>query len=239
VQKKLVEEKRKAVQQELKQKKAIFKEEHQAEFIEHRTITAKTIRDTIKSSDLYWAHKEYLKQSFYQALKKGEPKFKSWFLKDVCFLHRYTGGGAPLDTLFRPNKKIYIEPIDWDRVDFTLPQRQWKKQVHTKVHVTVCGETMTFACVFHRRIPETAIVKQITVSGRWNGRNVIKWNMAITVEIPELPKFPLDDIWIEANYKENQLEKIKPGQKVIIRCKVWLGEAYNPPHRLSCSSPFL
>lgn len=34
---------------------------------------------------------------------------------------------------------------------------------------------------------------------------------------PLLAVVPLDKIWIEANYKEGQLEKIRPGQRVKIK----------------------
>jgi len=43
---------------------------------------------------------------------------------------------------------------------------------------------------------------------------------------PVLAVVPLDDIWIEANYKENQLEKIKPGQKVILKVDAFPRERF-------------
>jgi membrane fusion protein (multidrug efflux system) len=37
---------------------------------------------------------------------------------------------------------------------------------------------------------------------------------------------PLDDIWITANYKETQLEKVKPGQKVKIKVDTYPGKVF-------------
>ncbi len=36
----------------------------------------------------------------------------------------------------------------------------------------------------------------------------------------------LDDIWINANYKETQLEKIRPGQKVKIKVDSYPGKVF-------------
>ena len=37
---------------------------------------------------------------------------------------------------------------------------------------------------------------------------------------------PLDDIWITANYKETQLERVKPGQKVRIIVDTYPGKVF-------------
>lgn len=37
---------------------------------------------------------------------------------------------------------------------------------------------------------------------------------------------PLDDIWITANYKETQLERVRPGQKVKIKVDTYPGKAF-------------
>jgi membrane fusion protein (multidrug efflux system) len=37
---------------------------------------------------------------------------------------------------------------------------------------------------------------------------------------------PLDDIYITANYKETQLEKVRPGQKVEIRVDTYPGKTF-------------
>jgi membrane fusion protein (multidrug efflux system) len=44
---------------------------------------------------------------------------------------------------------------------------------------------------------------------------------------PLMAVVPLDDIWITANYKETQLEKVKPGQKVQIEVDTYPGEQFN------------
>ncbi len=43
---------------------------------------------------------------------------------------------------------------------------------------------------------------------------------------PLMAVVPLDDIWITANYKETQLEKVKPGQKVTIKVDTYPGKVF-------------
>jgi len=44
---------------------------------------------------------------------------------------------------------------------------------------------------------------------------------------PLLAVVPLDDIWIIANYKETQLERVRPGQKVKIKVDTYSGRTFN------------
>ena len=44
---------------------------------------------------------------------------------------------------------------------------------------------------------------------------------------PVMAVVPLDDIWIIGNYKETQLEKVRPGQKVKIRVDTYPGRIFN------------
>jgi membrane fusion protein (multidrug efflux system) len=50
--------------------------------------------------------------------------------------------------------------------------------------------------------------------------NQIQPGQALTAVVP------LDDIWITANYKETQLEKVKPGQKVKIKVDTYPGKVF-------------
>jgi membrane fusion protein (multidrug efflux system) len=43
---------------------------------------------------------------------------------------------------------------------------------------------------------------------------------------PLMAVVPLDDIWVIGNYKETQLEKVKPGQKVKIRVDTYPGRVF-------------
>lgn len=45
-------------------------------------------------------------------------------------------------------------------------------------------------------------------------------------EQPLMAVVSLDDIWITANYKETQLEKVKPGQKVVIKVDTYPGKKF-------------
>jgi len=44
---------------------------------------------------------------------------------------------------------------------------------------------------------------------------------------PLMAVVPLDDIWITANYKETQIERVKPGQKVDIRIDTYPGKVFH------------
>lgn len=44
---------------------------------------------------------------------------------------------------------------------------------------------------------------------------------------PLMAVVPLNDIWITANYKETQLEKVRPGQKVKIKVDMYPGKVFN------------
>lgn len=44
---------------------------------------------------------------------------------------------------------------------------------------------------------------------------------------PLMAVVPLDDIWVTANYKETQLEKIRPGQKVKIKVDTYSGKSFS------------
>lgn len=43
---------------------------------------------------------------------------------------------------------------------------------------------------------------------------------------PIMAVVPLDDIWVIANYKETQLERVKPGQKVKIKVDTYPGKIF-------------
>lgn len=157
----------------------------------HKEKCKTIFKKIIKDSGLYWTHKEYIEEIFWTTLRnaEGDPRNKSPFKKNICLLHRYTNGGSPLNNIFRKNKRFWIEPIDWKAVDFQLPQRQWKKQVKTKVHFGMCGEEKIFSCVIHRPIYQEAIIKQVKIIGRRYiapKRDKIKWEVSITVEIPHV-----------------------------------------------------
>ena len=57
-------------------------------------------------------------------------------------------------------------------------------------------------------------------------KSVEKGNQVLPGQ-PLLAVVALDDIWITANYKETQLKKIRPGQKVEIRVDTFSGETFS------------
>lgn len=64
------------------------------------------------------------------------------------------------------------------------------------------------------------------VDGYITKKNVESGNQ-IQAGQPLMAVVPLDDIWITANYKETQLERVKPGQKVDIRIDTYPGEVFH------------
>jgi membrane fusion protein, multidrug efflux system len=49
----------------------------------------------------------------------------------------------------------------------------------------------------------------------------------IEVGLPLMAVVPLDNIWVVANYKETQLEKVKPGQRVEMKVDTYPGKTFN------------
>jgi len=49
----------------------------------------------------------------------------------------------------------------------------------------------------------------------------------VEVGLPLMAVVPLDNIWVVANYKETQLEKVKPGQRVEMKVDTYPGKTFN------------
>ncbi len=61
--------------------------------------------------------------------------------------------------------------------------------------------------------------------GRITKKNVEKGNQVQPGQ-PLMAVVPLEDVWVVANYKETQLEKVRPGQKVKIKVDTYSGETF-------------
>jgi len=61
--------------------------------------------------------------------------------------------------------------------------------------------------------------------GRITKKNVEKGNQVQPGQ-PLMAVVPLDDVWVVANYKETQLKKVRPGQKVKIKVDTYSGETF-------------
>ncbi|MDO9530463.1 MAG: HlyD family secretion protein [Syntrophales bacterium] len=48
----------------------------------------------------------------------------------------------------------------------------------------------------------------------------------IQIGQPLMAVVPLDDVWVTANYKETELDKVKPGQRVEIRVDTYSGKVF-------------
>lgn len=62
--------------------------------------------------------------------------------------------------------------------------------------------------------------------GRITKRSVETGNQ-VSASQPLMAVVPLDDVWVTANYKETQLEKVRQGQKVKIRVDTYPGRIFN------------
>jgi membrane fusion protein (multidrug efflux system) len=61
--------------------------------------------------------------------------------------------------------------------------------------------------------------------GRITKKNVEKGNQVQPGQ-PLMAVVPLEDVWVVANYKETQLKKVRPGQKVKIKVDTYSGETF-------------
>jgi membrane fusion protein (multidrug efflux system) len=61
--------------------------------------------------------------------------------------------------------------------------------------------------------------------GRITKKNVEKGNQVQPGQ-PLMAVVPLEDVWVVANYKETQLKKVRPGQKVKIKVDTYSGEMF-------------
>jgi hypothetical protein len=154
----------------------------------------KEILRNAQDEGIYWANGQAVIGDFNAAWRRGLktdgfPKFHGT-KRDWHFVHRFTRGGSPIDSLFseglRPPKRVYIEPLPADAYDSTVSQRERKRRARTKAHIQLGGEIVTFRTILHRPIPEEGIVKQVLVIRRKQA-NLEKWHMCIIVELPPSP----------------------------------------------------
>ena len=58
-------------------------------------------------------------------------------------------------------------------------------------------------------------------------KKTVETGNQIEAGLPLMAVVPLDDIWVVANYKETQLEKVKPGQKVKMKVDTYPKKTFN------------
>ncbi|MEA1935947.1 MAG: HlyD family secretion protein [Thermodesulfobacteriota bacterium] len=63
-------------------------------------------------------------------------------------------------------------------------------------------------------------------SGGYVTKKSIEVGNQIQAGQPLMAVVPLDDVWVTANYKETQLDKVKPGQKVNIKVDTYPGKVF-------------
>ena len=188
-QKRKLDDQKDTLAKERKAKKDLFKEVNKPQLEEYYAKLDEAYAPVLEGSDLYWANRQLLIDSFKHACRLPTVSMKSIMQQDLMFGHIYSGGGMPLKSLFNRNSRCYIENVNWDAIDTSLPQRQWKKLARTKVHFIVKGVEKVFSCVLHRPLPEDSVVKRVQLCGRRIHGRKIKWSISVTVEVPGVKQF--------------------------------------------------
>jgi len=175
--------------------------------------------EVIKKCPAYWANKEQIKRSFEQAKQKGKMKCKKENGRNYLFAHRYTGGGIEAKKLHNRNSRCQISRIDWERIDISKPQRQWKKDARGKVWFEICGTKKEFACVFHRPLPQNNIVKSAILSGKRQPGGKIKWFLSVACEEPpfKMEKNVADEEKERFGFKKEKLAVVHSGWKMTVQ----------------------
>lgn len=113
---------------------------------------------------------------------------KRYGLESILIPHRFTGGGRPVETVFKKESKAK---------SFTC--RPFKPEVYERNTVVdkiarvsrgvfgVGGDSFPFKVIRHRLIPQNATVKQVSWSGHYIRGIGWKWFLLVTIEqLPEM-----------------------------------------------------
>lgn len=92
-------------------------------------------------------------------------------------------------------------------------------------------ESQGFALEQKRQVLASALLMQgytrvLAPSDGYVTRKSVEVGNQVAAGQPLMSVVPLDDVWIVANYKETQLENVKPGQKVSIKVDMYPGRTF-------------
>jgi membrane fusion protein (multidrug efflux system) len=59
-------------------------------------------------------------------------------------------------------------------------------------------------------------------------RRTVQVGAQVTPQTPLMAVVPLDQVWVEANFKENQLARLKPGQRARVKVDLYHGRVVHP-----------
>ena len=112
---------------------------------------------------------------------KGDPERRER-LDKITMLHRFTGGGSPVATLFSPAAKRIrlggIPAFAWESESRPNKQRRFTRGQWGLPD----GSWFIFDIIMHRPLPPGAIVKRVVWSGRLHRQHGWQWALCILVE---------------------------------------------------------
>lgn len=135
-------------------------------------------RALVVRSGLNWELGPDVLDRFRTALKgigkndKGPPR-PHYRLERVRLMHRYTGGGVPFTAL--QSARVWRARIELSRPGHGHQPAVFGVDRETPIEGTI---------VYHRPIPDAAIVKQVALCGELRGPFGWQWTMNVTVEEP-------------------------------------------------------
>ena len=121
-------------------------------------------------------------------------------LDRIMIPHRFTGGGIPVAALYSsraqrvrlvaPSPRAYepgLSHSEKRRLRVSPAHRDGPHPDHEMNRFWVGDAAIEFRAVYHRPLPETAIVKQVAWTGRRHVTRGWQWALTITVEEPPRP----------------------------------------------------
>lgn len=137
----------------------------------------------IAASGLGWEDGPFLLDRFKAACKlKGEMRPKTR-LDQMIFLHRFTGGGAPVAQLLSERaKRIQLGTVPAFAYEDNRRSSRDRRFTRFWWGLPELEDALSFDVILHREIPQSAIVKRALLSGRLHPIGNWEWSVSITVE---------------------------------------------------------
>lgn len=126
--------------------------------------------------------------AFFKSPERGRPQRRKSLTRQIRLIHRYTGGGVPVDRLFgtRAWRFSILEAPPEDAYDDNSRESRRRRVVPARFGID--GQTFDFRVRLHRQMPVDAVVKRVAWLGEWQPRpwndEYWVWHLAIWLEIP-------------------------------------------------------
>lgn len=137
-----------------------------------------------KESTCYWCNSESVLSRFETTIRsKKRPTFHA-FDGNWTFVHRFTGGGRPIENLFSEKKlRVAIRPLGQDAYDPLASQRENRRKSQTEIIVNIAGEALIFKTILHRQFPLGSFLKRVEIVRKYAAGQE-KWHICFTIEFP-------------------------------------------------------